>query len=225
MKRAPISRLLTRLVVGLIVAAVFGSGMATADDDVTTEAGRAASERDVAPLHPVVIEHPTTLGRVTTELRDAAGRAIGVECATCHTAGDEPALADLEAELAKLKASPSDFHGAIELKHGNLPCDSCHDPEDRTRLRLASGETLEMGEVITLCGQCHSSQLRSYQHMAHGGARGYWDRTKGPTQRNSCVSCHAAHAPAYPLVYPAPGPNDRFLVPHAAQTEASSNHE
>lgn len=223
MKRAPISRLLAVLVVGLIVATAFASGMAIADandknDEEEGDASQAASNRDTPPLHPIVIEHPTTLGKVTTDLRDAAGRAIGIECATCHAVGDGTALAELE-------AAPADFHRGIELKHGNLPCNSCHDPKDRTRLRLASGDSIEMGDVVTLCGQCHSSQLRSYRHMAHGGSRGYWDRTKGPTQRNSCVSCHAAHAPAYPLVYPAPGPNDRFLAPHAAQTEASSNHE
>ena len=218
-----------------ILALSFANSASANENAIDLDNG-AASEAGPTRLHPIVIEHPTTLGKVTTGLRDAAGRAIGIECATCHAAGDGPAL-------AALAEAPKDFHAGIQMAHGKLPCNACHSPNDRTRLRLASGETLEMGEVIQLCGQCHSSQLRSFQHMAHGGARGYWDRTKGPTIRNSCVTCHAAHAPAYPLVNPAAPPNDRFLTaphgspaPHSpppnpadaskqATAEANSNHE
>ena len=96
--------------------------------------------------------------------------------------------------------------------HGELSCESCHDASDRTRLRLADGKTLPFDEVLTLCGQCHGPQRTAFHHGAHGGTRGYWDRTKGPQIRNSCVSCHRAHTPAYPMVVPAPPPNDRFLT-------------
>jgi hypothetical protein len=43
--------------------------------------------------------------------------------------------------------------------------------------------------------------------------KGYWDLQRGPRQRNGCIGCHAAHAPAYPQVLPAPPPRDRFLSP------------
>ncbi len=178
-------------------------------------ATEAAVQNGTVSLYPIVIENPPTLGKLTTGLRDAAGRAIGIECATCHGNGDGT-------EMAALPEAPADFHAGIELVHGNLVCDSCHAADDRTRLRLASGQTLEMGEVIKLCAQCHSTQYRSFQHMAHGGSRGYWDRTKGPVIRNSCVACHAAHGPAYPLVRPAPPTNDRFLPGPAAHPAFSS---
>ena len=116
---------------------------------------------------------------------------------------------------------PEDFHGAIELQHGNLPCASCHEPEDRTRLRLADGSTLPMSDVLNLCGQCHGPQLRNFWKGSHGGGRGYWDRSRGSWIRNSCVACHAAHAPAYPMVMPAPPPNDRFL-PSTQSTHETS---
>jgi predicted CXXCH cytochrome family protein len=40
---------------------------------------------------------------------------------------------------------------------------------------------------------------------------GYWDLSKGPRERHSCLNCHDPHKPAYPKVMPAPGPKDRFL--------------
>ncbi|MFO0949252.1 MAG: hypothetical protein U1D30_25625 [Planctomycetota bacterium] len=33
---------------------------------------------------------------------------------------------------------------------------------------------------------------------------------QGGRQRNNCIDCHAP-TPAYPVVHPARGPNDRFL--------------
>jgi formate-dependent nitrite reductase cytochrome c552 subunit len=163
-----------------------------------------APTRDVGLPHPMIVENPPTLGTVDTGLRDASGAPIGVACATCHAPGSAVAL-------AARKGVPEGFHGEIRVVHGNLQCASCHDPVNRSLLRLAHGEGVEMGDVMRLCGQCHGPHLRDFEKGSHGGARGYWDRTRGPSVRNSCVACHAAHAPVYPLVLPAPPPNDRFL--------------
>jgi len=196
----------------LVVSAVVGlslfiaGGLAGAEDSVVAET--ASRDDELAPrLHPIIVEHPPGLGVVDTEQRDVNGAVVGIACATCHASGSQPALADDP-------SVPDGFHGAIELFHGagQLSCASCHDPEDRTKLRLADGRQLRMDEVMTLCGQCHGSQARDFEHGAHGGARGYWDRTRGPRFRNSCVSCHGAHQPEYPQVFPAPPPNDRFLT-------------
>jgi hypothetical protein len=166
-------------------------------------------------LYPIVIENPPTLGKLTTALRDSSGNPIGIECATCHGS---------PAALVSRPGVPLDFHSGIELAHGELVCNSCHAPDDRTRLRLSSGETLEMEELIRLCAQCHGPQFRSFQNLAHGGSRGYWDRTKGPVIRNNCIACHAAHRPAYPLVRPAAPPNDRFLTrPHREPREPAQD--
>ncbi len=164
-------------------------------------------------LHPVVTRHPATLGLLDTELHDVRGTPVGVACATCHTAGGKPALAERD-------GAPQDFHAGVELAHGALSCNSCHHPADRTRLRLADGTSLPVAEVMQLCGQCHGPQLRDYERGSHGGMAGYWDRARGPQVRNSCVACHAAHQPSYPQVIPAAPPRDRFVPQHPAPRPA-----
>lgn len=154
-------------------------------------------------LYPVQIRHPATLGMVDTEQTTPAGTPAGIACATCHDAG-------LRASLVA-RSGASSFHAGVALRHGGLSCDACHAPEDRTRLHLADGERIAFGDVMRLCGQCHGPQLRDYEHGAHGGMRGYWDLSRGPRERNSCIVCHGAHEPVYPLVIPAPPPRDRFL--------------
>ena len=181
---------------------------------VMVDEGRA--EPGAHPLHPMEIRNPPSLGTIDTGIRDAAGSSVGIACSTCHDPHDDGAL-------VRTNDVPSDFHAGIELAHGSLRCGSCHDSADRTRLRLADGETLVMDEVIRLCGQCHGPKLRDFMKGVHGGGRGYWDRSKGPWIRNSCVACHRAHAPAYPTVMPAPPPNDRFLP--VGDKEESPPHE
>lgn len=197
-------RVLTALTV--LIASATGTGPVQSEPS-------AADATSTAPIiHPMIIENPSTLGSLETDLRDVLGKPIGIQCGTCHAAGSGEALANRE-------ASPSGLHAGIELDHGELRCDSCHSPTDRTRLRLADGEMLEMHQVIRLCGQCHSGQYKSFLNAAHGGARGYWDQSRGPMIRNNCVTCHHAHQPKYPMVWPAPPPNDRFLPRSKPLTE------
>ncbi len=178
----------------------------------------AHAEPDAPTPHPMEIRNPPSLGTIDTGLRDASGASVGVSCVTCHAPDDEGAL-------ARKNEVPEDFHGGIELAHGTLRCESCHDTENRTRLRLADGESLAMGDVVKLCGQCHGPKYRDFVKGSHGGGRGYWDRTKGPWIRNSCVACHRAHAPAYPTVMLAPPPNDRFLPPPESNAQEGTHHE
>jgi hypothetical protein len=161
---------------------------------------------DEPPPHPVVIRHPGTLGVLDTELSDVRGT-------TCHAAGAGPPIAARD-------GAPEDFHAGVQLSHGTLSCNSCHDPADRTQLRLADGTPLALAEVMQLCGQCHGPQIRDYERGSHGGMAGYWDLARGPRVRNSCVACHAAHEPAYPKVVPAAPPRDRFLPQHPAPRPA-----
>ena len=67
-----------------------------------------------------------------------------------------------------------------------------------------------MREALTLCSQCHGPQRRDYDHGAHGGMTGYWDRSRGGRQRNHCVDCHDPHQPAYVGGLPVPAARDRF---------------
>lgn len=169
-------------------------------------------------LHPTVVQNPPSLGTVDTGLRDAAGASVGIACATCH----EP---DHPGALARKGEVPADFHRGVGVKHGSLACESCHAPEDRTRLRLADGRTLPMRDVLQLCGQCHGPKRRDFEKGSHGGGRGFWDRSRGPWIRNSCIACHAAHAPAYPVVMPAPPPNDRFLAHPSPNPDPAGSEE
>ncbi len=162
------------------------------------------TEPGSAHYHPVSIRKPAGAPTILTGTLDEKGNPASVACATCHTTKPANAAAQLGTPLAL-------FHQNLIGKHGNLACASCHNPADGyASLRLADGRSLPHSEVMTLCAQCHGPQFRDYQHGAHGGMTGYWDLSKGGRTRNSCIDCHDPHAPKYPTVTPARGPNDRF---------------
>ncbi|WP_145244319.1 cytochrome c3 family protein [Urbifossiella limnaea] len=157
-----------------------------------------------ATRHPVVVRTPPGPPVVPTGTVDEKGRPVSIACATCHASN--PANPE-----AKLGTPLTRFHQGLTGKHGNLTCTSCHNPADGyASLRLADGKSVPYTAVMTLCAQCHGPQFRDYQHGAHGGMTGHWDLSKGGRSRNNCVDCHDPHAPKYPTVTPAPGPNDRF---------------
>jgi len=199
---------------GVLVLALTGCGSGSAEDGsrsggeaplAAVDPGAPGSPGLVARFEEELVRPPTT-GVIDLGQRDVRDAVVGVSCETCHEPGRQ-------SSIASRGATALEVHGVVDLEHGagRLRCASCHDPEDRARLRLADGRTLRMGEVVSLCGQCHGTQLRDFEHGAHGGARGYWDLSRGPRYRNACTTCHAPHSPAYPLVTPAPPPNDRFL--------------
>jgi hypothetical protein len=149
---------------------------------------------------PTEIHRPTTLGVVDAPVVDVHGTPVGVACVTCHGP-------DATRAWASREGAP--FHTGVSLEHGSVTCASCHDPADRTALRLADGTRLELGDTMTLCAQCHGPQYRDYAHGSHGGMTGYWDTRRGPRERNNCVDCHAPHAPAQGKVLAAFPPADR----------------
>lgn len=154
--------------------------------------------------HPVAIRTPVGRPAVPLGVSDEQGHPLAVGCATCHATKPSNAEAKLDTPLKQ-------FHQGLVGKHGNLSCTSCHNPADGyASLRLADGKSVPYSQVMTLCGQCHGPQARDYQHGAHGGMTGHWDLTRGGRVRNNCIECHDPHAPKYPTVQPARGPNDRF---------------
>lgn len=172
--------------------------------------GFAAAERAEGPAVDAslprqadVIVAPTTLGVVDSARVDVNGTPIGVACATCHHP-DGTLLGDA--------GPPERFHTGVELRHGDLSCAHCHDPVDRSKLRLANGESVALLDAMTLCAQCHGPQARDFRHGAHGGMNGYWDTRRAPRERTVCVTCHAPHSPAYEKVTPVHAPQDRFLT-------------
>ncbi|MFN7144161.1 MAG: hypothetical protein ACK4YP_10315 [Myxococcota bacterium] len=176
--------------------------------DPSRELGPAVPD---GPRNPTEIHRPTTLGVVDTPVADVHGTPVGVACVTCH--GLDPATA-----WASRDGAP--FHTGVDLDHGALTCASCHDPEDRTQLRLADGTNLDVVDAQTLCAQCHGPQFRDYTNGSHGGMTGYWDTRRGPRERNDCVDCHAPHAPAYAKVLPVFPPQDRRPLAHDAADAA-----
>ena len=159
-----------------------------------------------AARYPVTVRSPSGPPRIPTGTFDEKGRPVSVACATCHAT--KPANPD-----AKLGTRLAHFHQGLSGAHGSLSCVSCHTPTDGyASLRLADGRSVPYAEAVTLCAQCHGPQYRDYRHGAHGGMTGYWDLTKGGRARNTCTDCHDPHAPKYPTVSPAAGPNDRFLT-------------
>lgn len=162
-----------------------------------------------AAHHPTTVHLPRTLGVVDTPLEDIHGTPIGVACVTCH--GPDPEVAWVAGP-----GEPDTFHGSVTVQHGDLTCNHCHEPEDRSLLRLADGSAIEMAETMQLCAQCHGTQKKSWDHGAHGGMTGHWDTRQGPRSRNHCVDCHAPHAPATEQVMPVLPPRDRYLPPREA---------
>jgi hypothetical protein len=153
----------------------------------------------------------SALTGIGTGTRGADGRETVIACATCHELRDGPHA--LPASAAELGPP----HDGLRFEHGDLPCASCHHPERYDQVRLADGTALPLTEAMRLCSQCHGPQARDFARGAHGGMRGYWDLSRGPRERNGCVDCHDAHAPAFPVFTPAPPPRDRFLpVPDRA---------
>lgn len=185
--------------------------------DPSRELGPAVEE---GADHPVVVVLPKTLGVVDTPLVDVNGTPIGVACATCHGPDAETSWVGADGVTTD---DPRDFHTKVELEHGDLTCNACHDA-DRTRLHLADGQQLELAETMTLCSQCHGQQRTSFDHGAHGGMNGHWDLKQGPRTRNHCVTCHAPHAPAYEAVRPVHPPRDRFLRPAGGTPAATGAH-
>lgn len=166
-------------------------------------------------LHPVRIHVPPELSTLAT-----SDEGPGTPCATCHS---------IEGLVVSMPTSTDDLggpHAGLRFAHGTNGCPTCHAPTDVTRLHLADGTMLPMSEAMTLCAQCHGPQFRDYEHGSHGGMRGYWDRTRGPRDRNHCIDCHDPHTPRYPAYLPMPPPADRVQPVHATHAHESENpHE
>ena len=193
------------------------------------------SSASEAPRYPERVVRARRLPGVASAFDDVHGQEARIGCATCHGAvSAEDAAAGMLAErikAAKERGSPPTerVHQAIVLEHKGLHCRSCHLQEQPQQLHTVDGKRLALTDALALCSQCHGPQRRDFDHGAHGGMSGYWDLTRGPRLRNSCVNCHAPHRPAYPPVIPAAGSRDRFSLFHPAagqlQARYTKGHE
>ncbi len=149
-----------------------------------------------APVREDQVHIPKTLGVIDTPRVDVNGTPLGVTCDTCH--GDNPTE-----DWVPEPGGPEEFHGTIEVEHGDLECNACHLEEDSTLLHLADGTHVFLEDTIVLCAQCHGPQYRDFLAGSHGGMAGYWDTRRGVRTRNHCVDCHAPHEPAVEHFVPA----------------------
>lgn len=187
---------LTAWLLGIIIMILTAAAFLGADRKRLVEPARMA-----AAIYGTEFIHPPMRGVTATA---ADGREIPIACGTCHGADWKPTA----------HPALTHFHQDMHHHHGELSCQSCHDPDDGYQsLRLADGRRVAYADSMTLCAQCHGPQARDYARGAHGGMRGYWDVSRGPRERLSCTACHDPHAPAYPQLMPLPHANDRFLTP------------
>lgn len=156
-------------------------------------------------MHVVETHTPDRLRGIATGKLDALGRPEIVACVTCHSQRTPQALPTSTAEL-------DEFHQGLTFVHGGLACASCHVIGDQTSLHRADGTLIAMSDAIQLCRQCHGPQARDYDHGAHGGMNGHWDRSLGAQLKNHCIDCHDVHAPQFQPSKPVLPPLDRGIV-------------
>lgn len=82
-------------------------------------------------------------------------------------------------------------------------CLDCHNPDDRDKLRLASGKLITFEESYYLCGQCHGTIFRDWKAGVHGKRTGEWN---GKKIYRLCVHCHNPHSPRFKPLKPLPPP-------------------
>ena len=187
----------------LTIAAVIAVAAAvSADDGEGADADAPSSEAPPdAERFATTIVLPQGFGSAEVERLDALGRPVTVRCSTCHAAD-----ATSDRREVRRASELEEVHVGLVFAHGELSCASCHDMDDRDKLRLADGQSIAFSEVLRLCSQCHGTVKRDYDKGAHGGMNGYWDTTRGPRTRNACVVCHDPHSPRPGKVMPAPPP-------------------
>lgn len=171
--------------------------------EVSLHASTDASQQNESKFG-VTVRRPAGPPRTATGELDANGEPITVSCTTCHATRVPNASTRTTEEL-------DEFHAGLPFSHGTTTCLSCHNRDDYDSLRLSNGEQVEFVDVMTLCAQCHGTQMRDYENGAHGGMNGYWDLNRGPRTRNNCVDCHDPHSPKFPHMVPTFKPIDRFL--------------
>jgi hypothetical protein len=156
------------------------------------------------PIHERRPAGPPLVGLVAAHTQ---GGAAHVACSTCHSV--------LPPNLENSAHELDQFHQGLQFNHGGLSCYACHHSENHDSLRLADGSSIAYPDVMTLCSQCHASQVTSYAHGAHGGMTGFWDLSRGPQSKNNCIDCHDPHSPGYPRMTVDFKPRDRLQKPSA----------
>jgi hypothetical protein len=117
-------------------------------------------------------------------------------CTSCH---------DNKTQKVDRKRRQLAMHDEIVLKHGpeSRWCLDCHDPLERDKLHLVSGDKIPFTVSYQLCGQCHGDKIRDWRVGIHGKRTGSWN---GAKQYLLCVHCHNPHSPRFKHLKPMPPP-------------------
>lgn len=128
------------------------------------------------------------------------------ECTMCHDElRNEMGTASLQVE-----------HADIQYAHGlNDHCLHCHNPKNPDVFIDHDGTEIGGDQSTTLCAKCHGTTFRDWGIGIHGRENGYWDRTRGPANKLTCIECHDPHAPRFPQMKPdPPAAFTRFQAKH-----------
>ncbi len=176
--------------------------------------GRVEAAR-IIPLADPQFTNTATVRLSAAQQFQTGADTSGLECYGCHERNKAPVI-KLDARGNILLSRE---HSDIVMRHGrsgrNESCFNCHDSGKLDQLKTRDGQTFTWEEATQLCASCHGTTYRDWEAGLHGRTTGYWDRSHGSATRQECTSCHHPHAPQFPSMNPAPGPN--LLHPKSAK--------
>lgn len=93
----------------------------------------------------------------------------------------------------------------VALKHGEgrLWCLTCHNPDNRDKLRTVRDSEVDFNDSWKVCGQCHANRQKDWFYGAHGKRIYSWE---GEPVRYNCTHCHNPHQPPFMHRKPQPKP-------------------
>jgi len=173
------------------------------------------------PPIPLVDPQFTNTATVRQSYADRVKAEVDVsefDCYVCHERNKPLKLKFDE----NFRVIVPEVHENIVMGHGrhnrNNNCFNCHDETNLEQLQTRDGKAVKFSDSVPLCGSCHGPTYRDWEAGAHGRTSGHWNRELGTANRVACVSCHDPHAPAFPSLAPAPGPNPLHAVMKGAQS-------
>jgi hypothetical protein len=172
-------------------------------------------EDPTPPMVPVAAGaiDPTTVRLPERRLHYEVG-GFGYRCSECHRLFESSP--DTSRELTQ--------HQEIVMVHGiGNRCFNCHHREERDYFVAHDGSTIDSTDPEKLCAKCHGPVFRDWRNRVHGRTNGFWDPARWEQEVQTCTACHDPHAPAFPRMVPAPGPNT-LRMPRLAE-RAPYHHE
>ncbi len=112
-------------------------------------------------------------------------------CSECH--------AEMDVDTERRELGMHEEQQALKHAGPQQWCLDCHNPDDRDKIRLISGQLISFEESYLLCGQCHGTIFRDWKAGVHGKRTGEWN---GKKLYRLCVHCHNPHQPAFKPLKP-----------------------